>query len=68
MCNVCQRYDVLMSSRSDPSTFWSVLSSRPSSSVAESTCGLADIDVVFPEPMFGFRKHYCPCVDLPRVM
>ena len=34
LCNECQRYDVLMTSRSDPRTFWSVLSSRPSSSFA----------------------------------
>lgn len=40
---VCQLYDVLMSSRPEPSTFWSSLSSRPSCSVAESTCGLANI-------------------------
>ena len=66
LCNDCQRYDVLMSSRSDPSTCLSVLSSCPSSPTAESTSGLADIDVVFPEPMFGFRKHYRPCVDLPE--
>lgn len=43
LCKDCQLYDVLMSSRPEPSTFWSSLSSRPSCSVAESTCGLANI-------------------------
>ena len=62
LCNDCQRYDVLMSSRSDPTAFWSTLSSRRSSSLAESTSGLADIDLVFPVPLYSFRKHFRPYI------
>lgn len=45
LCKECQLYDVKMSCRSEPSTFWSSLLSCESCSVAESMCGLAHVDV-----------------------
>lgn len=64
LCVECQRYDVLMSSRSDPSTFWSTC---VPSAVAKSTCGLACVDAL----QFDNVKRIClhePNPNVPDVV
>lgn len=46
LCEDCQLYDIVMSLDADPSSYWTSLLFRESSSVAESTSGLAVIDAV----------------------
>ena len=46
LCEDCQFYDIVMSLDADPSSYWTSPLFRESSSVAESTSGLAVIDAV----------------------